>query len=79
MDEPEQVEGVPTVCSMAKLLASMLSVGVTTRLMVLLLTTGVLLAHTRELVTLTETSPLTGALMLKKPLPLTVMPPGDHT
>ena len=44
-----------------------------------LLTTGVLLAHTRELVTLTETSPLTGLVTAKKaPLGM-VPPPSDQT
>ena len=45
----------------------------------LLLSTGVVLEQARELVTLQETGPLTGAVIAKNQLPTTVMLPGDQT
>ena len=61
--EPEQVEGLPTVWSMDRLPEEMLSVDCTWRSMLLLLLTGVGLAHARELVTLTDTAALLEAVV----------------
>ena len=79
ISEPEQVDGLPSVCSMTIELGTMLSTGVTARSMELLLDTGVVLEQARELVTETETGPLTGADN-ERSAPLGIVPaPVDHT